>query len=121
MFDDGLDDEEEILVTATRLLVRAALQVREEDAATALRSTTGLRLTPLWPPSEVIQVVSLDGVHIGRVDGEHPRIEPARWVAVGTRHGGRTLPCGPFRTALLAAQALAAQSPRRERSEGEIA
>lgn len=51
-------------------------------ALTVLAGRTGLALTPLWPPSVVIQIVGLDGMHLGRVRRDGPPGDTERWFAV---------------------------------------
>lgn len=97
--------DDEIVATAQRLLLRAELRVREEDAAARLSATIGLRCTPIWPPSEVIKIVTFDGVVIGRVRRQYPRLMPERWIAVPIGPARRR---GPYRSAAMAAAALAA-------------
>lgn len=88
---------------AERTLYRAKLRHLEQVALTALAERPGLTLTPLWPPSVVIQIVALDGVHLGRVRRDGPPGDNEHWFAVppGPRRGH-----GPYPSAHAAAQAL---------------
>lgn len=72
-------------------IYHARLQIYEADALAILAYRPGIALARLWPGSAVIQVVTLDGVHIGRVRLTNPHEKPECWIAVplapGTRHG----------------------------------
>lgn len=72
---------------AERALHHTQWRVWEELALEQLASTAGLRRTPLLPGSEVIQLVTWNGEHIGhvRLDTSQPASE--RWVAVALKQG----------------------------------
>jgi hypothetical protein len=99
------DDELAVdLVHVTELLVmRAKMTILEEQAIACAQDTTGIVLTSLWPPSTAIMIVTVDGVHVGRVRREYPGFLPERWVAV-PRAGAPVR--GPFRSSVAAARAL---------------
>lgn len=99
-----MDEATDILRTAERLLARAELAELERAAlAVAARAPGGLRLVPLLPGSDVIQLVVCDGVHLGRIRREYPHFLPERWIAVPLPP---LRPRGPFRSAAAAARAL---------------
>ena len=96
-------DENHIILAAEDILFHTRLSILQEEALQALRECPGLALAPLWPGSSVIQIVALDGVHIGRVRLENPHYAPERWIAVPL------LPKkshGPYRSARAAAELL---------------
>ena len=71
-----------------------------------LAGTRGLVCAPLEPYSDLIQLVTYDGEHLGhvRLDGLHNLRE--RWVAV-SRAAADVRPAGGYATAQDAARALA--------------
>lgn len=80
----------------------AKLRTLEECACVRLAGKPGLALTPLWLPSPVIQLVAVDGVHVGRVRMD---VEGAAvgWYAVPL---GPERPRGPYATPYSAARVL---------------
>ena len=103
-------DEHHIILAAEDILFRAQLSILEEEALWALRERPGLALAPLWPGSPMIQIVALDGTHLGRVRLEGPHYAPERWIAVPL------LPKkshGPYRSARAAAESLLVHKPSR--------
>ena len=62
----------EVVRAAERTVYRAKLRHLEQVALAALAGRPGLALAPLWPPSPVIQIVAVDGVHLGRVRRDGP-------------------------------------------------
>jgi len=86
-------------VEAVRTAYHTQWRIWEELALEQLARSQGLARLPLVPGSEVIQLVSCDGVHLGHVrrDGEY-------WVAVTVR---AARPCGRYGSAEAAARGLA--------------
>ncbi|HWU46100.1 MAG TPA: hypothetical protein VN133_05020 [Humibacter sp.] len=104
VFSDGTSsDEAAVLHDAELWLVRAKLTVLEQEALETLRDTRGIARVPLWPPSTVIQIVTCDGRHTGRVRREYPWAVPERWIAVPLPP---VHPHGPYRSAEVAAETL---------------
>ncbi|WP_407836844.1 hypothetical protein ACE1OC_10745 [Streptomyces sp. DSM 116496] len=91
-----------IIESAERIVYRAKLKFLEETALAGLAHVEGLALAPLCPPSQVIQVVSYGGRHLGRV--RHQQEEG--WLALvkGTAHA-----TGPYEDARSAAESLYVQ------------
>lgn len=58
------------------------VQLEQSAVRAGLRKKVGLALVPLVPGCEVIQIVVVDGVHVGRVRRQYPGFLPERWVAV---------------------------------------
>lgn len=80
-------------------------QAQEQSVLRRLAGTRGLACAPLEPYSDLIQLVTYDGVHLGhvRLDGLHGVRE--RWVAVSKEADAQ--PAGCYATARDAAIALA--------------
>lgn len=97
------DVDLEAIRAAERTLYRAKLRHLEQAALATLAGRPGLALTPLWPPSPVIQIVALDGVHLGRVRRDGPPGDHEHWFAVPP---GPQRAHGPYPCANAAAQAL---------------
>lgn len=98
-----MDDEDTaVILQAERIIYRASWQLLEETALESLAGTRGLRRARLEPRSEVIQLVTYDGEHLGHIRRDRAGPDPI-WVAV-PRHSGRT--AGPYHTPQEAAQAL---------------
>ena len=91
-----------VLDEARLTILRAQWQMLHEAAIARLADRRGLARTPLCPPWDTIQVVTLNGIYVGRIRRAHSVGRSAKWLA--TRPGG--LPIGPFRTARAAAAAL---------------
>jgi hypothetical protein len=93
------DDAVEAVRAAERTAYHTQWRIWEELALEQLARSRGLARLPLVPGSEVIQLVSCDGVHLGHVrrDGEY-------WVAVTVR---AARPCGRYGSAEAAARGLA--------------
>ena len=98
------DDALAIIVQAERVIYRAAWRLLEESALAGLAGACGLRCAPLEPRSDVIQLVTFDGEHIGHIRRDHTAPASQIWVAV-SRPDGR--PVGSYRSAGEAAEALA--------------
>ena len=98
------DDAAAIIRRAERIIYQARWHVLEEAALTCLASTRGLRWAPLEPRSDVIQLVTYDGEHLGHIRRDSACTAPSTWVAV-RRLTGRAI--GSYPTTHDAAQALA--------------
>lgn len=79
----------------------------EELALQWLAVTPGLAYAPLVPGSDVIHLVSYDGLHLGHVRREWPHGPRGGWIAVPVK---RARLAGCYRTARAAARALARAS-----------
>jgi hypothetical protein len=89
--------EIDVVKDAERIVYREKWRVCEERAAEQLAGTASLNWTRLFPNSEVIQVVAVDGTVVG-----HVRRNGMRWIATGIGQRGPVADCGTFRAALLA-------------------
>lgn len=87
----------EVVKDAERIVYREKWRICEERAAGRLATTSSLRWTRLFPESDVIQVVAVDGEVVGYV-----RHDGRRWVATGAGRRGPVADCDTFRAALLA-------------------
>jgi hypothetical protein len=87
----------EVIKDAERIPLREKWRVCEERAAVRLASTSSLKWTRLFPESEAIQVVAIDGVVVG-----HVRRNGARWIATGIGQRDPVADCDTFRAAILA-------------------
>jgi len=99
-------DEDAIAVThqAERIIYRARWRLLEEIALAGLAGTRGLRRAPLEPRSDVIQLVTYDGEHLGHIRRDPAAGPGPTWVAVPQPRGR---PAGSYRGAQEAAEALA--------------
>jgi hypothetical protein len=99
-------DEDAIAVIqqAERIIYRAGWRLLEEAALERLARTRGLCWAPLEPQSEVIQLVTYDGEHIGHIRRDPAAGPTETWVAV-PKALGRAV--GSYRSAHEAAEALA--------------
>jgi hypothetical protein len=90
---------------------------QEEAALRRLAGTRGLAIVPLEPCSDLIQLVTFDGEHLGhvRLDGMHGLQE--RWVAVSKAAADTQLD-GSYATAGEAAAALARTAGKTIRKTG---
>jgi hypothetical protein len=77
------DDADEVIREAERAVYHTQWRIWEELALEQLAGTAGLRRVPLVPGSEVIQLVTWDGEHIGPAvravrqrGGRRPRSRP---------------------------------------------
>jgi hypothetical protein len=98
------DDALAVIVQAERVIYRAAWRLLEEAALAGLIGTCGLQRAPLEPRSDVIQLVTFDGEHIGHIRRDRNAQIGQTWVSV-PRPSGR--PVGCYRSASEAAEALA--------------
>jgi hypothetical protein len=76
--DDGL----EVIQQAERILWAASWHLQEQSVLVKLAGTRGLRRARLEPRSDVIQLVTFDGEHLGHVRREGAAGPDERWVAV---------------------------------------
>lgn len=99
-------DEEAIAVIrqAERIIYRVGWRLLEETALEGLARTRGLRCARLEHGSEVIQLVTYDGEHIGHIRCDRAASPGQTWVAVAQPRG-RSVGC--YRSAQEAAEALA--------------
>jgi len=114
MYDDGIHDdstfdgdlfgdETTAISRAEFILAHATLVVHEEFAVRSLEGTCGVAFAPLFVEAPVINAVTVDGRHIGRVRRLNPHRWPEKWVAVPLRG----TPYGCFGSASEAAETLA--------------
>ena len=98
------EDALEAISQAERIVYVAGWRVQEETVLRQLAGACGLAYAPLEPRSDVIQLVTYDGEHLGhvRLDGPHGPAE--RWVAVLKTEAR---PVGRYGSARAAAEALA--------------
>lgn len=106
----------DVLAVAQRTVLRAQLQDSERQAVQLLSRRRGLATAPLCPPSQVILVVCLDGVHLGRVRRAGSRGSVEQWVAVPL---GPWRPHGPYVSAMRAAFELALAATGRDPDAGQ--
>lgn len=102
-----MDDGIEAIHHAERIVYQASWRLQEEIALQGLAGRRGLCWAPLEPRSEVIQLVTYNGEHLGHVRREGPRGPEERWVAV-LKRPGRAIGC--YGSATAAAEALAQAS-----------
>jgi hypothetical protein len=104
-------DDTEAVREAERTVYHAQWRIWEDLTLEHLARTRGLARAPLMPGSEVIQLVTYDGQHLGHVrrDGHSPPAEC--WVAVPTR---QAQPRGRYASAEAAARALARERSRHD-------
>ena len=89
--------EIEVVKDAERIVYLEKWRICEEHATRLLADTTSLRWTRLFPESDVIHVVAVDGAVVGQI-----RRHGRRWLATGTGQRGPVADCDTFRAALLA-------------------
>lgn len=99
---------------AENIIARATLTVLEENAVAAA-CPHGVCLVPLFPDTDVVQLVIRDQTVIGRVRREYPRFLPERWVAIPD---GAYRPRGPFRSLDAAAELIVTLAEHAERKSG---
>jgi hypothetical protein len=93
-----------VILQAERIIYRASWRLLEEAALEGLARTRGLRRAPLEPRSDVIQLVTFDGEHIGHIRLDCTAAAGQTWVAV-PQPSGR--PVGSYRGPGEAAEGLA--------------
>jgi hypothetical protein len=102
---NGDDDAVEAIREAERTAYHTQWQIWEELALEQLARTAGLARAPLIPGSEVIQLVTWDGEHLGHIRRDTTRPGPGEsWVAVTAR---QARPCGRYDSAEAASRGLA--------------
>jgi hypothetical protein len=102
-------DEDAILVImqAERIIYREAWRMLEERALQGLARTRGLCRAPLETRSDVIQLVTYDGEHIGHIRCDRTASSAGAWVAVPQPPGR---PIGAYNNEEEAAEAVARAS-----------
>ena len=98
------DDALEVIRQAERIVWAASWHLQEQTALEHLAGTCGLARARLEPRSEVIQLITYDGEHLGHVRREGPPGPAERWVAV-QKQDARQI--GTYPSAADAAAALA--------------
>ena len=98
------DDPAEVVREAELTLYQTQWRIWEELALEQLAWTAGLGRAPLVPGSELIQLVTWDGEHIGHVRRDTTQPAGERWVAVALK---QARPCGRYASAEAAACGLA--------------
>lgn len=98
------DDATEAIHQAERIVWVAGWRLQEQSVLEQLAGTRGLACARLEPRSDVIQLVSYDGEHLGHVRREGPHGPEERWVAV-LKTKARAVGC--YGSALAGAEALA--------------
>lgn len=89
--------DSQVLRAAERIVYREKWRLCEERAAQRLAQTRSLTWTRLFPQSDVIQVVAIDGEVVGQL-----RFGGGRWVALLAGEGARRVAESPsFREAIL--------------------
>ncbi len=100
--DDG--DALEVIRQAERIARVAAWRLQEQHVLEQLADTHGLACAWLEPSSDVIQLVTYNGEHLGHVRREGQAGPDERWVAVLRRDARQV---GTYGSAEAAAAALA--------------
>ncbi|MGH3401597.1 MAG: hypothetical protein ACRDRJ_03625 [Streptosporangiaceae bacterium] len=100
------EDATAVIEHAQRIIYQASWHILEEAALAGLAGTRGLRRAPLEPRSDVIQLVTYDGQHIGHVRRDHTCAPGETWVAI-RRLPGRPVGCYPSPSVAAVALAVA--------------
>ncbi len=100
----GDDDALDVIHRAQRIVWVAGWRLQEQSVLQRLAGTRGLAYARFEPRSDVIQLVTYDGEHLGHVRRDGPHGPAERWLAVLE---GQARPVGCYRTVLSAAKALA--------------
>ena len=98
------DDALEVIREAERTVYHAQWRIWEELILEHLACTRGLARAPLVPGSDVIQLVTWDGEHIGHVRRDTTQPAGGCWVAVAL---GQARPYGRYDSAKAAALGVA--------------
>jgi len=98
------DDPLDVIHRAERIVWVAGWRLQEQNVLGQLAGTRGLARARFDPRSDVIQLVTYDGEHLGHIRRDGPRGPAERWLAV---QKDQARPAGCYRTALSAAKALA--------------
>jgi hypothetical protein len=98
------DDALEVVRQAERIVWAAGWRLQEQTVLEQLAGSRGLACARLEPRSDVIQLVTYDGEHLGHVRREGSPGPTERWVAVLRRDGRQV---GTYASAGIAAAALA--------------
>jgi hypothetical protein len=97
-------DHHDLIRQAERIVWAAGWHLREEEVLAQLAGTRGLARGRLEPRSDVIQLVTYDGEHLGHVRRQAAQGTDGRWVAVLRR---QAYEIGSYGSAEAAALALA--------------
>jgi hypothetical protein len=98
--DDALD----VIHRAERIIWVAGWRLQEQDVLRRLAGARGLARARFDPRSDVIQLVTYDGEHLGHVRRENRHGPEERWLAVRKDQARQA---GCYGTALAVAEALA--------------
>lgn len=98
------DTAGEVIRRAERIVLAAGWELQEHSVLQQLAGTRGVARARLEPRSEVIQLVTYDGEHLGHVRREGRNGPAERWVAVARDRARRI---GQYASAAAAADALA--------------
>lgn len=109
------DDDLEAIRQAERIVWAAGCHLQEQEALRQLAGTRGLACARLEPRSDVIQLVTYDGEHLGHVRREGPAGPDEHWVAVLKQ---QTRQVGTYGNAAAAAAALAQACGKPTRNTG---
>jgi hypothetical protein len=109
------DDGVEVIRQAERIVWAAGWHLQEQEALRQLAGTRGLACARLEPRSDVIQLVTYDGEHLGHVRREGPAGPDERWVAVLKQQARHV---GTYGSAAAAASALARACGKTTRNTG---
>jgi len=99
-----MDEATPVIRQAQLIIYQASWHIMEEAALASLAGTRGLHRAPLDPRSEVIQLVTYDGQHLGHIRRDTTPGIRERWLAIRRPAGSTT---GLYPTAKDAAEGLA--------------